>query len=184
MNFNNHSAIKGTHAFLSASGSAWVNYSPEKLETVYLNAMSRERGTALHELASQCIALKVKMPRTNKSFDRYINDAIGYQMTPEQVLFYSYNCFGTADAICFKKDYLRIHDLKNGVHVTNMNQLNVYAALFCLEYEHSPSDIGIELRKYQLDEVTVSVPDPEEIRFIMDRIIEFDQRINNLKRLG
>jgi hypothetical protein len=36
----------------------------------------------------------------------YVNDAIGYQMTPEQPIYYSENCVGTADAISFKNDFL------------------------------------------------------------------------------
>jgi hypothetical protein len=181
MNFNEHSELKGQHAFLSPSGSYWLNYTSEKLETVYLRSLAVKKGTELHELAAKCIELGVKMPRTNKSFDRFVNDALGYRMKPEQVLFYSINCFGTADAIGFYKDYLRIHDLKTGVIPANMRQLEVYAALFCLEYDISPSSIGMELRKYQLDEVVVQQPDPNDIRFIMDKIVEFDKRIQILK---
>jgi len=184
MNFNNHSELKGQHAFLSPSGSYWLNYTPDKLDTVYLRSLAVKRGTELHELAAKCIELGVKMPRSNKSFDRFINDAIGYRLQPEQVLFYSVNCFGTADAIGFSKNILRIHDLKTGVIPTTMRQLEVYAALFCLEYDIAPMSINIELRKYQLDEILVTQPDPDEIRFIMDRIIEFDKRIQILKLEG
>ena len=184
MNFNNHSELKGQHAFLSPSGSYWLNYTPDKLDTVYLRSLAVKRGTELHELAAKCIELGVKMPRSNKSFDRFINDAIGYRLQPEQVLFYSVNCFGTADAIGFSKNILRIHDLKTGVIPTTMRQLEIYAALFCLEYDIAPMSINIELRKYQLDEILVTQPDPDEIRFIMDRIIEFDKRIQILKLEG
>lgn len=184
MNFNDHSLLKGQHAFLSASGSHWVNYSIEKLETVYLKSLAIQRGTDLHDLACRCIELGVKLPRSNKSFDRYVNDAIGYRMTPEQVLFYSVNCFGTADAVSFNKGFLRIHDLKTGVAVTSMRQLEVYTALFCLEYDISPTEIEIELRKYQLDEIMITRPSVDDIRFIMDKIIEFDRRIQILKLEG
>jgi len=76
MNFNEHSELKGQHAFLSPSGSYWLNYTSEKLETVYLRSLAVKKGTELHELAAKCIELGVKMPRTNKSFDRFVNDAI------------------------------------------------------------------------------------------------------------
>ena len=114
----------------------------------------------------------------------YVNDAIGYRMTPEQVLFYSENCFGTADAIVFKKDFLRIHDLKTGVTPSSIKQLEVYAALFCLEYSKNPNNIRIELRIYQNDEVIVHEPHPEDILYIMDKIISFDKRIEKIKLEG
>lgn len=184
MNFNKHSELIGQHAFLSPSGSYWLNYSSDKLESVYLRSLATKRGTELHELAAKCIELGVKLPRSNKTFDRFVNDAIGYRLKTEQVLFYSINCFGTADAIGFYKDFLRIHDLKTGTIPTSMKQLEVYAALFCLEYDVSPMSIGMELRKYQLDEIMIVQPDPDEIRFIMDKIIEFDKRIQILKLEG
>lgn len=184
MDFNDHSPLKGTHAFLSASSSHWINYTPEKLDSVFLKSQAIQRGTDLHELASRCIELGVKLPKSRKSFDRYVNDAIGFRMTPEQVLYYSPNCFGTADAISFSKGMLRIHDLKTGTTITTMRQLEVYTALFCLEYDVSPSEIDIELRKYQFDEITILIPEPEDIRYIMDKIIEFDRRIQILKMEG
>lgn len=184
MKFNEHSALKDEHAFLSPSGSSWVNYDSDKLETTYLRMLAVRRGTEMHELAQRLITLGVKMPRSNKSFDRYVNDAIGFRMNPEQVLFYSINCFGTADAISFNKNQLRIHDLKTGITIAPMRQLEVYAALFCLEYDISPYEIEIELRKYQLDEITVLDPDRDNLRLIMDRIIEFDRRIELLKLEG
>ena len=113
----------------------------------------------------------------------YVNDAIGYKMVPEQVLYFSENCFGTADAISFKEKQgiLRIHDLKTGESTTSMHQLEIYDALFCLEYGISPSEIEIENRIYQLDEVRIDIPEASWIREIMDKIILFDQRIEKLK---
>lgn len=107
----------------------------------------------------------------------YINDAIKHRMECEQVLYYSDNCFGTADTITFRYKKLRIHDLKTGVVPGSIHQLEVYAALFCLEYEINPFEIKIELRIYQADEVAVYDADPEDIQFIMDRIQEFDSLI-------
>jgi len=102
-------------------------------------------------------------------------------MSPEQVLFYSYNCYGTADAISFRNNGLRIHDLKTGYSRVSMLQLEVYAALFCLEYEHKPNQIDIELRIYQASKIVIHVPEPPVIRRIMEKIIIFDRKIEELK---
>lgn len=131
--------------------------------------------------AHNAIRLGIKLPRTPKTLNMYINDAIGYRMISEQILFFSVNCFGTADAISFRKEFLRIHDLKTGVVPASMRQLEVYTAIFCLEYGIRPADIGIELRLYQLDEVEVYEPDLDDIIHIMDRIKIFDKRITLLK---
>ena len=112
----------------------------------------------------------------------YVNDAIGYAMTPEQVLYYSDNCYGTTDAISFRDNFLRIHDLKTGETPAHIEQLEVYAALFCLEYHYKPSDIGIELRLYQFDDVFVETPTPDIIVPIMDRIVTFDKIIDEIKQ--
>lgn len=181
MHFNDHWKLKDKHAFLGASQCSWLNYDEERLITVYQNMMSKERGTRLHAFAAECISLNQKLPRSNKTLNLYVNDAIGYHMTPEQILYYSDNCFGTADAILFKNNFLRIHDLKTGVGKTHIEQLEIYAALFCLEYKFDPEKIGMELRIYQNDEVRIYQPLPEEIRIIMNQIIEFDKIIEKVK---
>jgi hypothetical protein len=181
MNFNNHWELEGRHSFLSPSSYHWVNYSEEKLEERYLNYLATERGTRLHALAKELIDLGVKLPRSNKTLNLYVNDAIGYKMNTEQPLFYSYNCFGTADAISFRKNLLRIHDLKTGQTPASMTQLEVYSAIFCLEYDVNPIDISMELRIYQNDTVLVHEPEPVDISFIMDRIVSFDHIIEHIK---
>lgn len=181
MHFNDHWKLKDKHAFLGASQCSWLNYDEERLITVYQNMMAKERGTRLHAFAAECISLNQKLPRSNKTLNLYVNDAIGYHMTPEQILYYSDNCFGTADAILFKNNFLRIHDLKTGVGKTHIEQLEIYAALFCLEYKFDPEKIGVELRIYQNDEVRIYQPLPEEIRSIMNQIIEFDKIIEKVK---
>lgn len=181
MRFNNHSQLAGKHAFLSASKYSWTNYDEEKLETVFRNIMAIQRGTELHDFAAQAIKLGIKQARSPKTLNMYVNDAIGFRMEPEQILYYSDNAFGTADAISFRKNFLRIHDLKTGVTPTSMKQLVIYVALFCLEYQVKPSDIQIELRIYQLDEVQIYVPELDEIVRIMDTIVTFDKRINMIK---
>ena len=181
MDFARHSDVEGQHAFLSASNYHWVNYTDQKLVDTYLNKMEAARGTRLHAFAREAIELKQKLPSSRKTLNMFVNDAIGYKMTPEQILFYSYNAFGTTDAISFRKNLLRIHDLKNGVTKSSFVQLEVYVALFCLEYEVKPSTIEIELRIYQDDDVQIRVPELEDIVRIMDRIVTFDRRIQELK---
>lgn len=184
MNFKKHSDLEGKHAFLSASKYHWINYDEEKLSDTYLKYLATQRGTELHAFACQCIRLGVKLPRTRKTLNMYVNDAIGYKMTPEQPLYYSENCFGTADAISFNKNLLRIHDLKTGVSPTSMHQLEIYAALFCLEYQKQPQDIDMELRIYQSGEVYVHEPPSDDILEIMDKIILFDKRIDEIEMEG
>ena len=174
MNFNDHYGLEGRHAFLSPSQYHWINYSPEKLEQRYYSSEATKKGTELHEYASKAIKLQRKQPRTKETVCMFVNDAIGYSMTSEQPLYYSDYCFGTADAISFWKNQLRIHDLKTGVTPASMLQLEVYAALFCLEYNKDPFGIKIELRIYQSNEIQSMVPEPSEIKSIMDKIIEFD----------
>ena len=184
MNFNKHSNLEGQHAFLSASKYHWINYDEEKLSAAYLKHLATLKGTELHDFACRCIKLSIKLPKTQNTLNLYVNDAIGYKMTPEQPLYYSDNCFGTADAISFRPNFLRIHDLKSGETPASMHQLEVYAALFCLEYHVNPEEIKIELRLYQANEVLVHNPDANRIKYIMDKIIIFDKRIEKLKSEG
>lgn len=180
MIFNDHDNLKGLHAFLGASKYHWINYDKQKLIDTYANWRAAERGTELHDFAAQAIRLGQKL-QGRKTMSLYVNDAIGFKMTPEQPLFYSENCFGTADAISFKNNFLRIHDLKTGSTPASMNQLFIYAALFCLEYKYRPSDIKAELRIYQNDEVVVCEPTVDDIVPIMDKIITFDKLIREIK---
>lgn len=181
MRFNAHSNLAGQHAFLSASKHHWINYDDEKLDRTYIAAMAAQKGTELHALAHDLIRLGVKLPRSPKALNNYVNDAIGYRMTSEQILYYSDNAFGTADTISFKRNLLRVHDLKTGVTPTSDRQLDVYCALFCLEYGFKPFEISFEKRIYQGTEVKVFEGDPEMIAHVMDRIITFDKRINAIR---
>ena len=182
MIFNTHSQLVGKHAFLSASKYHWTNYDDEKLDRVFLTALAAQRGTELHAFAHEAIRLGIKLPRNSKTLNAYVNDAIGYRMTPEQILYYSDNAFGTADAISFRKDVLRISDLKTGIIPASERQLEIYAALFCLEYGYKPFSFAIELRIYQNDEVQIFDADPDTIAHIMDKIITFDKRIDQIKK--
>ena len=181
MNFNKHSALEGQHAFLGASKYHWINYDDEKIATAYANYLATLKGTQLHEFAAQCIRLGQKLPRSEKTLNMYVNDAIGYKMIPEQILVYSENCFGTADAILFRNNFLRIHDLKTGVIPAHMEQLLIYASLFCLEYHVKPGEIEMELRIYQNNDVQIANPTAEDIVPIMDKIITADKIIKKIK---
>ena len=173
--------LEGQHAFLGASKYHWINYSEQKVLDTYLNFLAAQKGTELHEFAATCIQLGQKLPKSKKTLNSYVNDAIGYKMSPEVVLYYSNNCFGTADAISFRDNFLRIHDYKSGIIPAHMEQLEIYAALFCLEYGYEPERIGMELRLYQNDEIIAYNPEPEDIRSIMNTIIKFDKIIDNAK---
>jgi len=186
MRFNSHYALSaaGSHAFLSASKYAWINYDEEKLGQSWATARAAERGTRLHNLARELIELGIKQPRNNTTLSLYVNDAIGFRMTPEQYLFYSENAYGCADAISFRKErtkdlrpILRVHDLKTGISPASFKQLMIYVAFFCLEYRENPFEIDIELRIYQNDTFETYIPDPGDIMHIMEQTRSFDKKI-------
>lgn len=184
MKFNRHWELEGKHAFLSASKYHWINYDTDRLISAYNNFKAKERGTRLHEFACEAIKLGVKLSNGKRTLNRYVNDAIGFGMTPELILYYSDNCFGTADAISFDGETLRIHDLKTGQVPASFRQLEVYTALFCLEYDVNPSEIDIYLRIYQSDEVLEETPELDDILAIMETIIEFDRVLDGLRKEG
>lgn len=182
MKFVDHSKLKGQHAFLSASKYSWLNYSEDQVMDAYEKRMAQARGVVLHDFAARCITLNQRLPKSKKTLNSYVNDAIGFKMTPEQVLYYSDNCYGTADAICFRDMFLRIHDLKTGETPAHIEQLLIYAALFCLEYKVNPRDLkGCELRIYQNDDYFAYIPAPEELLDISNKIIRFDKIIEKMK---
>ena len=179
MVFNRHPNYEGLHAPFGASRSSWLRYNDDKVIQTYQNMRAAEMGTRLHEWAKSTIDLGIKQPRSKKTIYAYVNDAIGFKMETEVVLFYSERFFGTADAISFRNNFLRIHDLKTGTTPVHIEQLEIYAALFCLEYRIKPSSIKIELRIYQNDEILVHEPTPEDIINIMDKIIHLNKLLEN-----
>ena len=210
MNFDKHLELEGKHAFLSPSNNAWTNYDEEKLIQRYLNQQAVERGTKLHQFAHDAIVLNRMMLRNKDTLNMYVNDAIMLKMTPEQPLIFSWNCFGTADAISYKRNVLRIHDLKTGEIEAGMKQLYIYAALFCLNYQNRvrelrkngmrdidiaekldvrPDELHFEpekladivLRIYQFNEIREEHPEPADIRELMNIIVGHDQVINQVK---
>ena len=180
MKFNNHHQLEGLHAPFSASQSHWLRYDDEKVMEVYANKKAAQLGSRLHAWAAETINLGIKQPKSKKTLYSYVNDAIGFKMDTEVVLFYSERFFGTADAICFRNGKLRIHDLKTGKTPVHMEQLMVYAALFCLEYRLKPGEIEIELRIYQNDEIIYHEPEADEIAPIMDKIIHIDKMLEKM----
>ena len=183
MNWNAHWNLKDKHAFLGASKWRWINYDTDKIISLYQSDELIKRGTRLHALAAGMISEGIRADRVKKTFNMYVNDAIKYKMSPEVVLYYSDNIFGTTDAIAFdqEKHFLRIHDLKTGETPASIHQLEVYDAIFCLEYDIQPGSIDHELRIYQSDQVLIHEPEIDDIAHIMDRIVVFDKRINEIK---
>ena len=182
MRFNDHRNLSGLHAPFSPSQSSWLRYDDEKAREVYNNKKAAELGTRLHEWAAETIKLGIKQPNSKKTLYAYDNDAIGFKMDTEVVLFYSERFFGTADAICYRDGVLRIHDLKTGKTAVKMEQLMVYVALFCLEYKIKPGEIKeIELRIYQNDEILYHKPEADEIAPIMDKIIHLNKLLAKME---
>lgn len=182
MKWNNHLEMPDEdHAFLSPSNYHWLNYDNDKLQTVYTNKMSKEEGTWLHDLASRCIQKRIKLAKSKNTLNMFVNDCIGFRMRSEQKLVYSINAFGTTDAISFDGKLLRIFDYKSGTTPASFKQLDIYAAYFCLEYNIDPYTIEIEERIYQNSEVFQSFPEGEYIRNVMNKTIESDNIVENLK---
>lgn len=181
MNFEKHFDLEGKHAFLSPSNPQWLRYDIEKLRSVFINRLNVQRGTELHEFAASAIKLRQKLPRSTKTLNNYVNDCIGYRMQPEQKLYYSAYCFGTADCIQFKNDLLRIFDLKTGITPAHQEQLEIYAALFCLEYSMDPKLIDLDLRLYQNDDVNQWSPTADYLIDIMEDIKQKDKELTKIR---
>ena len=86
MIFNNHSNLEGQHAFLGASKYHWINYDETKVADAYSKFLATQRGTVLHDFACQCITLWQKLPKSQKTLNMYVNDAISFRMVPEQMM--------------------------------------------------------------------------------------------------
>lgn len=184
MNFNKHLDFKGHHAVLSPSSYNWIRYTDkERFARLLRSREAVKKGIEDHEFACTCIQRRQRLPKTKKTLNMYVNDAIGFRMIPEQVLFFSENCFGTADAISYneRKKFLRIHDLKTGESPASMDQLMIYAGIFSLEYEINPKVMDVELRIYQNNDIFVLRPEDDELTEVIDQIILGNKWINELK---
>ena len=176
MNFNKHLELEGKHALLSPSKPYWLNYSQEQLHNYILAQSAAARGTELHDIAARLIKNGLKLRGSTQTLTAYVNDAIGYGMTPEVALKYSDSCFGHADAVYYDHGILRVHDLKTGSGQVHMEQLEIYAALFLLEYERAlgvnPLNTKVNLRIYQNDDIQEFTPDKDRVESIMYAIKE------------
>jgi len=207
MNWNQHRNLEGSHAFLSASKYSWLSKTNEEIVQSYTNSFSQAIGTLSHAFAADYIRFREKLrkgdSRTLKmdlmrkgipeyaidirafypTVMQYVNDSIDFMMDPEVLLYYSDLCFGTADSIQVSNGLLRIHDLKTGSTVAKIDQLKIYAALFYLEYGQKPERLRTELRIYQSDDIIVHEPEVDEIREVMDAIVEKDRVLQKLKEV-
>lgn len=189
MRWQRHLELRDKHATLMApSNYYWTDYTEEQISKTIHTSQNARLGDRKHKLAAELVTLRTKLPPILKTMNMYVNDAVNFKMTAEQPLFYSWNCYGTADAISFRQDpntnrwMLRIHDLKTGSTRTNMRQLEVYACLFCLEYDHNPADIDIELRIYKSDNVDIYIPDLDDLIHIIQQIKFMDQMIDDIEK--
>lgn len=66
MNFNKHFDLAGRHAYLGASRYSWIRYDSEKLTDSFHKYLAVQKGTELHEFASDCIRLNQKLSKSKK----------------------------------------------------------------------------------------------------------------------
>lgn len=176
---------------LSASKGHWIDYDDAKMRQTFDSAMQAARGTDLHNLAAEHIRLGVKMPGNRQTINAYVNDAIGFRMSPEVVLRASDIAFGTADAIGFRNEYnpntneeepvLRVFDLKTGTTRTTFRQLLIYAAYFCIEYRVDPYRINVVLRIYQNDEYKEEIPEASRIFDVMKKTLHNTELVEKMQ---
>lgn len=183
MNFNKHSELDGKHAILSPSKPYWLNYSQDQMMNYLRSQRAAQEGTELHEIAAALIRKGLKLRGSTQTLTAYVNDAIGYGMTPEVALKYSDVCFGHADAVDYNHGLLRIHDLKTGSGPVHMEQLEIYAALFLLEYERAlgvnPLNTKVNLRIYQNDDIQEYAPDKDRMEALIYGIKERDSWVQD-----
>ena len=183
MNFNKHSELDGKHAILSPSKPYWLNYSQDQMINYLRSQRAAQEGTELHEIAAALIRKGLKLRGSTQTLTAYVNDAIGYGMTPEVALKYSDSCFGHADAVDYNHGLLRIHDLKTGSGPVHMEQLEIYAALFLLEYERAlgvnPLNTKVNLRIYQNDDIQEYSPDKDRMEALIYGIKERDSWVQD-----
>ena len=82
MNFNKHFELDGKHALLSPSKPYWLNYNRDQMIGYVLAQNAAARGTKLHDLAAKLIEEGLKLRGSTQTLTAYVNDAIGYGMTP------------------------------------------------------------------------------------------------------
>lgn len=195
--WNIHKEYEGKHALMGASNPHWLNYDSKAFENKYYSRYSQEIGTALHQLAHDCIVGRIKLSKHDthlvemalfkafipkdaydpniilKTLMPFVNDAIGFHMSSEILLFVNEFCFGTTDAIVYNEyeKILRIHDYKSGSIPGKIEQIYIYMAMFCIEYNIDPRKLNlIEARIYQNCECLIDNPPAEVILNIINII--------------
>ena len=83
MDFNDHSNLEGSHALLSASQYHWLRYDEDKLIEKVKKYRATVEGERLHLFAKEAILLKQKLGGPNTALKMFVNDAIGFKMSPE-----------------------------------------------------------------------------------------------------
>ena len=103
----------------------------------------------------------------------FINDSIGFRMASEKKLTLSDKCYGTADAVRYyvKENLLRVSDLKTGRRPAKIEQVFIYLALYCYEYNLEPLKTNFEARIYQNAEIYIEQPSGEDINDILQNIL-------------
>lgn len=205
---NTHPELIGKHALFSPSKYSWLNYDDDKLRQAYINSFATQIGTLVHSYA--CDKITFRQPMEDNQSERnalllhllkagippkviqleklftnlvpYVNDAIGYKMTPEVLLYYSDLVYGWADTVAFSRSTLRIHDLKTGDTAASMDQLMGYAALFYLSHskEAKLQKCKTELRIYQNNKVLIHTPSAYDIACVMDKAVHADMIVDEM----
>lgn len=186
MDFNDHSTLRGSHAFLSPSNPHWQNYDEQKLRASYTARQAARRGTRIHDWAHEGIRLGMRQQLDGNHIERYINDGIGYRMMTEFMIFYSPFAYGEADTLSYRPENgrktLRIHDLKTGLIKAGLRQLETYAAYFYLEYNLKPEDHDTIVQIYQNDQIFGGLADPKLIKEIMAKTKKQDRLVQKFQK--
>ena len=205
--WNDHKEYEGKHALYSASGYHWLNYDDQTFVDKFYSQFSSTIGTTLHQLAHECIVSRIKLNKHDvhlvemalykafvpremydanlilETLAPFVNDCIGFRMYSEKVVFVNPYFFGTADAIRYdeKEQTLKIFDLKTGTGPVKLEQLYIYAAEFCIEYNVDPRKLKrIDTVIYQLGGTVADTTSGEYIYSIMELIKKRTEQIMNL----
>lgn len=114
----------------------------------------------------------------------FICDSIGFRMESEQKLSVSKIIEGTADAVRYypKENLLRVSDLKTGSRPAKIEQVFVYAALYCYENRLDPLKTNFETRIYQNGEVYIEHPSGDVISNALNISLHLDEVVEKFRR--
>ena len=174
--------------YASTIGTIIHDYAQMRIKNRLPMYPEEQNAITLELLRNNIPRYSFEVERFFQTLMEYVNDAISYNMDPEVTLYYSNNAFGHCDAINYYRRTLRIHDLKTGTSPASFDQLIIYSAYFFLEYgkkmKLKPENVNTELRLYQLSEISICHPAPEDIYAAIDKIIELDPVIDIFKSGG